>query len=279
MGNLTAKEVENLAQPGTYEDGEGLRLVVQPTGRKSWVLRFQLMGRRREMGLGGFPLISLKEARLKAAVSRRLLMDGIDPLAARDGERVAALEAQRSIQAKKYTFEHLAREYFEAHSGDWSDSWRKGWIRKLEIYVFGRIGKLLVQDVSTDEVLAILRPIWMTKSRTADEVRSQIEQVLDAAKARNLRQGENPAQWRGHLANLLSRAEKKKTRKRVRLAALPWRDAPELLAKLKTIKSRDSFAMQLLILTGARSHMVRFARWDEFDLNARTWSLPPEFNT
>lgn len=275
MGKLNAKLVDNLDKPGTYEDGEGLRLVVQVSGRKSWVLRFQLAGRRREMGLGGFPQISLKEARLKSAAYRRQLLDGIDPLAARDAEREALRSSQPS-KTKDTTFEEAAREYFEAHQSGWSEKWRKGWMRKLELYAFSRLGKVAVSMVGTDEVLAVLRPIWTTKNRTADEVRSQIEQILDAAKARRLRAGENPARWRGHLDSLLSRADKKKARKQSSFTAIPWQNAPRLFRQLQTMTIRDAQAMQLLIMTGARSHMVRQAKWDEFDFEDHTWSLSAE---
>ena len=276
MGKLNPKQVENLTEPGTYEDGDGLRLVVKPTGRKSWLLRFQLAGRRREMGLGSFPEVSLKKARQDASTKRSQLSDGIDPLAARDIERAAQREAQRTSEAKQLKFETLAKEYCEAHGGTWSEKWRKGWLRKLELYAFNHIGKLSAEEVGTPQVLKVLQPIWATKTRTADEVRGQIEQVLDAAKARNLREGENPARWRGHLDNLLSRAEKKKARKREHFEALRWQDVPTLMTKLKEDNTPASFAAQLLIMTSARAHMVRFARWDEFDLEAGTWSLPDE---
>ncbi|MFJ5285821.1 tyrosine-type recombinase/integrase [Pseudomonas sp. NPDC088429] len=276
MGKLNPKQVENLTEPGTYEDGDGLRLVVKPTGRKSWLLRFQLAGRRREMGLGSFPEVSLKKARQDASTKRTQLSDGIDPLAARDIERAAQREAQRASEAKQLKFEMLATEYRDAHGAAWSEKWRKGWLRKLELYAFDHIGKLSAEDIGTPEVLKVLQPIWATKTRTADEVRGQIEQVLDAAKARNLRQGENPARWRGHLDNLLSRAEKKKARKREHFEALRWQDVPELMIKLRANSTPPSWAAQLLIMTSARAHMVRFARWDEFDLEACTWSLPDE---
>ena len=276
MGKLNPKQVENLTEPGTYEDGDGLRLVVKSTGRKSWLLRFQLAGRRREMGLGSFPEVSLKKARLEASVKRSQLSDGVDPLAARDIERAAQREAQRASEAKQLKFETLAKEYCEAHGGTWSEKWRKGWLRKLELYAFAQIGKLSAEEIGTPQVLKVLQPIWATKTRTADEVRGQIEQVLDAAKARNLREGENPARWRGHLDNLLSRAEKKKARKREHFEALRWQDVPALMAKLSANATPASLAAQLLIMTSARAHMVRFARWDEFDLEAGTWSLPDE---
>lgn len=276
MGKLNPKQVENLTEPGTYEDGDGLRLVVKPTGRKSWLLRFQLAGRRREMGLGSYPEVSLKNARLEASAKRRILIDGVDPLAARDQERLAQREALRAQEARQLKFKTLATEYWVAHGGAWSDHWRKGWIRKLELYAFPQIGNLSAEQIDTGHVLKILQPIWATKTRTADEVRGQIEQILDAAKARGLREGENPARWRGHLDNLLSRAEKKKARKREHFPAMPWQDVPKLMHQLKANTTAPSLAAQLLIMTAARAHMVRSARWDEFDFDARTWSLPDE---
>ncbi len=276
MGKLSPKQVENLTEPGTYEDGDGLRLVVKASGRKSWLLRFQLAGRRREMGLGSYPEVSLKNARLEANTKRRQLIDGIDPLAARDIERAALREAQRAHEGKQLKFETLAAQYCEAHGSAWSEKWRKGWMRKLELYAFTHIGKLSAEQIDTEAVLKALQPIWTTKTRTADEVRGQIEQILDAAKARGLREGENPARWRGHLDNLLSRAEKKKARKREHFAAMQWGVVPALMAQLRATMTPASWAAQLLILTGARSHMVRFAHWEEFDLVKGTWSLPSE---
>jgi integrase len=125
-------------------------------------------------------------------------------------------------------------------------------------------------------VLKVLRPIWSTKTRTADEVRGQIERVLDAAKAHGLRDGENPARWRGHLDNLLSKTEKKAARKGLRFAAMKWQDVPELMLKLTSCEGRDALALRLLLLTGARAGMVRFAPWAEFDLTNAVWSLPAE---
>ncbi|BBP57100.1 integrase arm-type DNA-binding domain-containing protein [Pseudomonas sp. St316] len=276
MGKLNPKQVENLAEPGTYEDGDGLRLEIKPSGSKSWTLRFQLAGRRREMGLGSYPEVSLKKARLAASAKRSQLSDGVDPLAARDIERAALRAAQRANEAKQLKFETLATEYRNAHGAAWSEKWRKGWLRKLELYAFDHIGKLSACEIGTPQVLKVLQPIWATKTRTADEVRGQIEQILEAAKSRNLREGENPARWRGHLENLLSRAEKKKARKREHFEAMRWQDVPTLMTRLSTNNTPASFAARLLIMTGARAHMVRFARWDEFDLEAGTWSLPDE---
>lgn len=276
MGKLNPKQVENLTEPGTYEDGDGLRLVVKASGGKSWVLRFQLNGRRREMGLGSFPEVSLKVARLAAARQRELLAAGADPMAARDAERERQREARRREEANRRPFEVLALEYMAAHGASWSEEWRKGWRSKLERYAFPVIGKLPASAIETEHVLRVLQPIWGDKTRTADEVRGQIERVLDAAKAHKLRDGDNPARWRGHLENLLSKSDKSKARKRQHLPAMPWRDVPALLVRLAADATRDAMALRLLILTGARSHMVRFAEWSEFDLTAGVWSLPAE---
>jgi integrase len=276
MGKLNPKQVENLAEPGTYEDGDGLRLVVKASGSKSWVLRFQLNGRRREMGLGRFPEVSLKAARLTAGDQRKLLVAGVDPMAARDAERERQREAQRIKEARKVTFEALSREHWAAHGSTWSEKWRAGWLRKLELYAFPVIGKLPTSEIETEHVLRVLRPIWSEKTRTADEVRGQVEQVLDAAKARRLRDGDNPARWRGHLDNLLSKAEKKKARKRQHFPAMKWQDVPVLMVKLAQSEARAALAARLLILTGARAQMVRLAAWNEFDLQACVWSLPAE---
>ncbi|WP_417539766.1 tyrosine-type recombinase/integrase [Marinobacter sp.] len=274
MGKLNPKQVENLSEPGTHEDGEGLRLAVKPSGRKSWVLRFQIGGKRREMGIGSYPEVSLKEARLVAAGHRKQLANGIDPMAARDAQREAERESQRAMEAQRVNFQSLAIDYHTAHGSTWSEKWRKGWLRKLELYAFPTIGKRSVSDIETEDILRVLQPIWSTKTRTADEVRGQIEQVLDAAKARNLRKGDNPARWRGHLDNLLSRAEKKRARKREHFAAMKWRDVPALMGTLAAHDARAAVAARLMIFTGARAQMIRLAAWGEFDLEVGVWSLP-----
>ncbi|WP_375741344.1 tyrosine-type recombinase/integrase [Pseudomonas boanensis] len=276
MGKLNPKQVENLVEAGTYEDGDGLRLEVKASGSKSWTFRYQLGGRRREMGLGKFPTVPLKLARQLAADARKLLATGADPLATRDAERAATREVEHQTAARQVSFQMLATDYQAAHGASWSEKWRKGWLRKLELYAFPIIGKLPADAIQTEHVLKVLRPIWATKTRTADEVRGQIEQILDAAKARRLREGDNPARWRGHLDNLLSKAEKKKARQRQHFPAMDWRGIPKLMVDLSKSSRRDAVAARLLILTGARSHMIRFAEWSEFDLEAAVWSLPAE---
>jgi integrase len=224
------------------------------------------------MGLGSFDEVTLADAEQKAADARKLKAAGNDPLAIRDAEQAAKREAI----SRRVTFERLAADYIGAHGASWSDSWRKGWQRKLELYVYPLIGKCTADAIGTEQVLSVLKPIWHTKTRTADEVRNQIERVLDAAKARGLREGENPARWRGHLDNLLSKEAKKEAKKRQHFPAMNWRDVPALMVKLRADGTLVSAALQLLILTGARSHMARLASWSEFDLGAGVWSLPGE---
>jgi len=279
MGKLTTKTVESLARAsvaGKTNDGDGLYFQVAKGGSSSWIFRYKLDGRSREMGLGSFPTVSLSQARQLAADQRKVLATGADPLATRDTERAAKREAEQQAAARRMSFEDLAYQHLEAHGSSWTEKWRKGWLRKLERYAFPTIGKLSTDAIQTEHVLSVLRPIWATKTRTADEVRGQIEQILDAAKARRLREGDNPARWRGHLENLLSKAEKKKARQRQHFPAMHWRDLPALMRTLAQDSGRDAVAARLLILTCARPHMIRFAQWPEMNFAAGTWALPAE---
>ena len=279
MGKLTVKKIEALTRaglPGMTGDGLGLYFQISKVGGVSWIYRYRFNGNTRYMGLGAFPTVSLAQARELASEARKSQSRNTDPLEARASAREAQREAARRDNAQSRTFEMLAVEYCEAHGAGWSEKWRKGWLRKLQLYAFAEIGALPASEVCTEHVLKVLQPIWASKTRTADEVRGQIEQVLDAAKAHGLRDGENPARWRGHLENLLSKSEKKKARKRQHFAALEWRDVPELMSKLEVYATRDAIAARLLIITGARLHMVRLATWAEFDLESGVWSLPAE---
>ncbi|MNO61520.1 Prophage CP4-57 integrase [compost metagenome] len=279
MTKLTVAGVNKLLKerkPGMTNDGQGLYFRITASGGGGWIYRYRSAGKLRDMGLGSFPDVSLQSARMKAADARKLIAHGMDPLRERDLERKAEREAQRASAAKTATFEILVGDYIKAHGEGWSEKWRKGWLSKMERFAFPSIGSLPASEIATAQVVEVLKPIWLSKPRTADEVRGQIEQVLDAAKARGLREGENPARWRGHLDNLLSRDAKKEARKRKHFAAMRWQVLPTLMAELQMLETLASFAAQLLILTGARARMVRLARWDEFDLEARTWTLSAE---
>ncbi|MBO3274094.1 tyrosine-type recombinase/integrase [Pseudomonas schmalbachii] len=273
MGKLNPKQVENLAEPGTYEDGDGLRLVVKVTGRKSWVLRFQLNGKRREMGLGGFPDVSLKAARMAAVDQRKLLSAGIDPMAARDAERERLRVSQQAAAAKSESFKKVAADYIAAHRAGWkSAKHAQQWENTLATYAEPIIGHLSTDEITTAHVLEILQPIWTEKTETASRLRNRIELVLDAAKARGLRAGENPARWRGHLDKLLPKQSKIQVR--THHAALPWQYLPAFMIELVKHDDLTYKAMRLTILTACRTSEVLGATWDEIDDQTRTWTIP-----
>jgi hypothetical protein len=216
IGKLTALDVTRAKGPSVLHDGGGLYLRVSTTGAKSWVFRFQIDGRRRDMGLGPFPAISLAEARGRAAEHRKQRNDGIDPLAAKADQR----QALRLDAARAMTFEKCAEAHIAAHKAGWRDAKHEAqWRQSLTDYVFPVFGALSVQSVDVGLVLKALEPIWTAKPETASRVRGRIEAVLDWATARGYRRGENPARWRGHLENLLPK--KSKVRGVIHYAALP----------------------------------------------------------
>ncbi|MEH6490568.1 tyrosine-type recombinase/integrase [Halopseudomonas sp.] len=272
---LKSKQVESLTDPGTYEDGNGLRLVVSKTGRKSWVFRYQINGKRREMGLGKYPGRSLENARNDAEDARRQIASGIDPIDAANAEREAKQAAAMIAAAKLITFDQVAADYIAAHRPGWKNAKHaQQWENTLNTYASPFIGKLSPGDITTEHVLQVLQPIWTTKPETASRVRNRIELVLDAAKARRLREGENPARWRGHLDKLLPKREKVQAVKHH--AALPWAELPAFMAKLRTLDKVTFKAMQMTILTACRTSEVLGATWDEIDLQARVWTVPAE---
>lgn len=273
MGKLNSKQVENLAVPGTYEDGEGLRLVVKASGKKSWVLRFQLDGKRREMGLGGFPSVNLKNARLAAINKRELLRQHIDPLTHRDEQlHTRKREAQQQL-AKSVTFKSIAKDYIEAHRAGWKNAKHaQQWENTLKTYAYPVLGDLTAEEITTELVLEVLKPIWQVKAETASRVRNRIEMVLDAAKARGLRNGENPARWRGHLDKLLPPRGKIQTV--VHHPALPWAETPAFMAVVMAREELSCKAICLTILTACRTSEVLGATWSEVDLKNQVWRIP-----
>jgi len=274
MGKLNTKQIENLSEPGTYEDGDGLRLVVKTSGKKSWVLRFQLAGKRREMGLGGFPDVKLKDARSEAVIQRQLLQKKIDPLVEREATRLAVAKAVLAEQAKAITFKSVALDYIAAHRSGWKNAKHaQQWENTLTTYAYPVLENLSAKEVTTEHVLKVLTPIWQVKPETASRVRNRMEMVLDAAKVRGLREGENPARWRGHLDKLLPPRSKVKTV--VHHPALPWVEMPAFMKEISKHDELSYKAMQMTILTACRTNEVLGATWDEFDLEKRVWKIPP----
>lgn len=266
---LTAKQVDTIRAPGIYEDGQGLRLVVGQGGSKSWIFRYQLNGRRRQMGLGSFPIISLKAARDAAAACRAQIAQKVDPLDARREAEAVQQQAERQVP----TFRECAKEYIDEHKAGWKNA-KHGdqWASTLKTYAYPHIGSRPVNEVDTAAIRAILKPIWQKKPETASRVRGRIELILDAAKANEYRTGENPARWRGHLDKLLP--ARSKVRAVVHQPAMPREDVPAFMAALGAYKGGAARALQLTILTACRSSEILNATWSEFDLPGRVWAIP-----
>lgn len=266
---LSVVLVNTLSSPGYYGDGGGLWLRISESGSKSWVFRFTLAGRRREMGLGALHTISLAMAREKALQCRRMLDEGQDPICARDGARTK--EALSLARVK--TFNQCAAAYIKAHRGGWKSAKHAAqWETSLANYATPVFGALPVSDVDTDLVVKVLRPIWDTKTETAVRLRGRIESIIDWATVSKFRVGENPARWRGHLQNLL--ANPNKIAPVINFPALPWREMAEFMALLVQREGAAALAVQFAILTACRSGEVRGATWAEIDWDTRVWTIP-----
>ncbi len=268
---LTALAVAKKKTPGAYHDGGGLYLQVTPTGSKSWSLRYMLNGRPREMGLGPLHTIDLATAREKARSCRALLLDGIDPLDHHRAQRAAkALEATGAV-----TFNECAEKYIAAHKDGWSNAKHTGqWTSTLETYAGPVIGKMNVAAVDTALVLKVLEPIWTDKHETATRLRARIENVLDWARVRGYRIGENPARWRGHMDALLPALSKRRSVRHH--PALPYVEVSTFMQALRAQTGTAARALEFLILTAARTGEVIGAAPAEFDLKAGVWTIPAE---
>jgi integrase len=255
---LTARKVET-AKPGKYSDGGNLYLIVSETGTRKWVLRFTWRGRAKEMGLGSAASVPLADAREKAASARRKIAQGLNPI------------DERKRDGGIPTFGEMADNVRETLSAGFRNEKHKAqWKSTLETYAAPLRAKP-VDTIATDDVLAVLKPIWTTKAETASRVRGRIEKVLDAAKAKGFREGENPARWRGHLDHLLPRPSKLA---RGHHAAMPYEDVAAFITKLREREANSALALELCILTAARSGEILGIRWSEIDLDKKIWTVP-----
>lgn len=270
MPRFTTIGLRKMTTPGRYGDGvgSGLWLQVRTPENRSWLFRFTFDGRSRDMGLGPLDTVSLAEARDMAAAARRLVRDGIDPIAHR---RTAKEERWAALQAA--TFTECAALYVEAHAAGWRNAKHGAqWMATLDAYAFPVFGSVPVASVVTAHVLRALEPIWREKPETASRVRGRIEAILDYAKSRGWRTGENPARWKGHLANLLpSRAKLAPVQHH---AALPWPEMPAFMTALRAQSGTAAQALQFAILTGARTGEAIGATWGEVDLGGAAWTIP-----
>jgi integrase len=270
IGKLTALKLEKAKRPGMYGDGGGLYLRVTHEGTKNWVFRFMLNGRARWMGMGPLHTVNLAEARKRAGAHRLRRHDGVDPIEARRAERLQA----RLDAAKTVTFLECAEAYIKSHRAGWRNVKHAAqWQATLTTYTEPIIGALSVQVIDTALVLKVLEPIWTAKPETAGRVRGRIEAILDWAKARGYRAGENPARWRGHLDKLLP--ARGKVRKVEHHAAMSYAALPGFLMKLRRQEGIAARALEFAILTAARTGETTGAQWSEFDLLDKTWTVPP----
>ena len=278
LHRLSPTKVASAKIPGYFADGGNLYLRVaigakigakQPAVSRGWIFRFTMAGRTRDVGLGGYPTISLARAREEAARCRRLVAAGVDPLEARNKERQAAMAAA----ARAITFEQCAAAFIRAHQAGWrNEKHRQQWTNTLTAYAHPIFGTVRVESIDTALIMKVLEPIWGSKPETAGRVRGRIERVLDWAKVQGYRDGENPARLRGHLDNLLPK--KSKVHKVQHHAALPYRDVSSFLAKLRDQTSISARALTFLVLTATRTSETLEAVWDEIDLDERVWVIP-----
>lgn len=268
---LSPLAVSKASKPGYYGDGAGLWLQVSASGSKSWIFRYTLAGKQREMGLGATHTVTLAAARAQAKECRLMLRDGKDPL----DTRKAAKLAEAMAKARMMTFDQCAAAYIAAHRGSWKNAKHASqWENTLSTYATPIIGTLPVADVDTALVVKVLSPIWQSKTETATRLRGRIESILDWATVSKHRQGENPARWRGHLENLL--ADPSRVARVVHHPALPWQEVGAFMAELRAREGIAARAVEFTILTAARSGEVRGATWDEIDLTAGLWTIPAE---
>ena len=270
---LTPLTVKN-AKPGRHADGGGLHLLVKESGARSWVYRFMLNGKSRDVGLGtaGTGGISLAGARDARDALRLKVKGGIDPLEERQREAAGALAAAQAAKAAGITFRAVAEGYIGANEGSWrNDKHRQQWKNTLATYVYPVIGDLPVAEVVTCHVLQILEPIWKVKAETANRLRGRVETILDAAKARGYRDGENPARWRGHIAQILP-VRSRLTRGHHK--AMPYNEIPAFVGALHQREAVSALALDFTILTAARTGEVIGAKWAEVDLDKAIWTVP-----
>lgn len=275
MPKLTAIEVRRLKEPGYYSDGNGLYLQVQKGGAKSWIFRYSRQGKRREMGLGKYESglgggRTLAQARDAAADNQNLLRDGLDPIEER-GRRRAESAAEAALPDR--TFDAIFEEYVVLHAPAWKHKDQaEQWRRAHRQYVKPVIGHLDVAEVVTDHLVQILKPIWLTKPDLSGRIRGRIEVVLDYCKVQDWRSGDNPARYRGHLSHRLPKKQKK-TLRVVHHPALPWKEVPDLFAKLAAIDESKARLLELTILTAARPAEAREVPKQEIDREKASWTV------
>jgi integrase len=271
---LSSVEVKRLTKPGMHAVGgvTGLVLQIQPDGNsRHWIYRTTIGGKRRHLGLGGFPTVTLAMARELAREAYLNIRNGVDPIE----ERKAAQAALTATQKRGLTFADAMEKFLAIKLQEFdNDKHRKQWRATLDKYAAPAIGKTLVADIGLPDVLRILEPIWLDKTETAKRLRGRIEAVLSWATVAGHREGENPARWKGNLSEILPKPSK--VVKVAHHPALALDDAASWFADLQTRDGMGARALEFLALTASRSGEVRGATWDEIDLDKGVWTVPAE---
>jgi integrase len=287
---LTAAFVASCTRKGRWADGHGLYLQVtpaegngqrskrrgglrQPTRKvavsKQWIYRYQIAGRSRAMGLGSVETFTLAEARERARKARQLVADGIDPIDQKHG----GIALRKAAEVKRVTFEQVAEAHIAAKGKDWSERHRKDWHASLATYAYPLIGGLPIDTIDTDLVVRVLEANWATRTATMSKLRGRIEEILDRAKVKHQRSGDNPARWKGHLDHVLPARE----RDVVHLAAAPYAQVPAIMAALRKVEGTAARALEFTTLCAVRSNETLGARWSEIDLDGAdgpVWVIP-----
>ncbi len=271
LNKLSARKVSTLKTPGYHSDGGGLYLQVSSTLSKSWIFKFVRDKKATEVGLGSLVDVSLEHARDKAADYRKLLKQGINPLAEK---RKIERDLKLSV-AKAMTFADCAEAYIEVNRHGWKNpKHAQQWTNTLMQYAYPVFGKLPVAEIDTPLVVKCLEPIWTSKNETASRLRGRIETVLDWATVTKYREGENPARWRGHLDKILPKPSK--VQKVEHHAALPYAEIAVFMAKLRSQTGVAAKCLEFTILTATRTNESIGATWAEIDLSNKTWTIPGE---
>lgn len=273
MSKLNALKIKSLTKVGMHSDGNGLHLKIQPSKKtntlnKSWIFRWGAQGKN-TMGLGSLTEVSLADARAKTLECKKLVASGLNPRDERDKVKVE----QKAAKAHSISFERAANEYIKTHRSSWkNEKHAQQWENTLDTYAYPKIGKVPCADVTKDQVLSILKPIWTEKHETATRLRGRIEKVLGWAIAKGYRAASNAAAYKDNLQPLLPTINK---RKRVEHhAAMPYDDVPKFFGSIKDDPSTSARALVFCILTATRTTETTDAEWNEIDLDKRTWIIP-----
>jgi len=271
LHKLSALKVLELNKPGSYFDGGGLLLKISPTLTKSWVFRYSISGKERRQGLGPYPDTSLGEAREMAQECRKLKRQGIDPIARRN----EILRGRKKEAENQITFKECATTYIDTHKAGWKNEKHIAqWRNTLKTYAYNIIGDLPVNEIDTQSIHQVLKPIWLEKTETATRVRQRIEKILDWAESLNYRKGKNPAKWQGHLEHSFPKPSK--IRKVQHHPALPYKEMPDFWKWLSMKDSLSAKTLAFTILTAARNGESRQAFLKEIDFKNKCWNVPGE---